>query len=122
MERIESSVGAGFPDVSAAGGGKQFLIETKVAKSGWLYFERFQIPFYMKRLKYTNGRGIYVIAADDDKLVVHHACDIVKAPKEPYKKWMRVKVEDIEHPLTVLEKPWSKAVMLQIAKILILAT
>lgn len=114
LERIESAVGTGFPDVSAAGGGKQFLIETKVAKpvdgQDFLYFERFQLSFYQKRLRYTEGTGIFIIAlcTQDDTIKVWGASAILDAKREPYKKWNRVKVSDIDSPLLTLLKPWTE--------------
>ena len=112
LERIESSVGTGFPDVSVAGGGKQFLIETKVAKpvgsADFLYFERFQLPFYQKRLKYTDGKGIFIVALCDDCFVVWKAIDVLNAPREKYRKWSRVEGNKIKNPLFCLPKPWPK--------------
>lgn len=123
LERIESAVGTGFPDVCAAGGGKQFLIETKVAKPGegrdWLYFERFQLAFYQKRLRYTNDKGIYIVAACDDLFNVWHAVDILNAPREPYRKWNRIDVKLIAQPLVFISKPWTKIQVLEAANMMI---
>jgi len=110
LERIESSVGTGFPDVSVAGGGKQFLIETKVSKIGegkeWLYFERFQLSFYAKRLRFTDDRGIYVIALCQNEIKFWHAKDLIDSPREPYKKWNRILLNTALEPFITLTKPW----------------
>jgi len=125
LERIESSVGTGFPDVSAAGGGKQFLIETKVAKpvdkDDFLYFERFQLSFYQKRLRYTKGGGIFIIAfcPQDETIKTWEASAILDAQREPYKKWNRIKVYNISRPIFSLVKPWSKFDMQSLGALMI---
>jgi len=120
LERIENSLGAGFPDVSAAGGGKQFLIETKVAKGEFIYFEKFQIPFYKKRLRYTNGKGIFVMAlCEANELMIWEASCFVDTKLEPYKKWNRVKVSDVDPPFIHLSGTLAKLSMQNVAKTLI---
>lgn len=120
LERIENAVGVGFPDVSAAGGGKQFLIETKVAKGEFLYFEKFQIPFYKKRYRYTDGKGIFIMALCEEKeLLVWDASVFVGATLEPYKKWNRVKVTEVADPFIRLTGNIPKLTMQGVAKKLI---
>lgn len=126
LERIESSVGTGFPDVSAAGGGKQFLIETKVSKQAdgrdYLYFERFQLSFYQKRLRYTEGKGVYIVAACNDLFNVWHAIDLVNSPREPYRKWNRIDIGACLPPFLSIKKPWSKDKIMDVAGALIKET
>lgn len=123
LERIESAVGTGFPDVSAAGGGKQFLIETKVAKMGegteWLYFERFQLPFYMRRLKYTDNKGVFVLALCSEGICLWKAGDILDSPREPYRKWMRVNLKEARPSVADIIPPFSMTMMFKLAKIMI---
>jgi hypothetical protein len=123
LERIESAVGTGFPDVSAAGGGKQFLIETKVAKVGegteWLYFERFQLPFYMKRLRYTNNKGVFVLAMCSSGVCLWRASDLIDSPREPYRKWTRIDLQLAAKPFSVVKGPFTKDRMLHLAEIMI---
>lgn len=119
LERIESAVGTGVPDISAAGGGKQFWIETKVEKSGYLYFERFQIPWMKKRSKYTNSRGIFVLALCEDTIKCFDAGVIISATREPYRKWSRIRTEDIDSCLWSQVKPWPNTTMEELAKLLV---
>lgn len=121
LERIESSVGTGFPDISAAGDGKQMLIETKVAKGEWLYFERFQLSFHKKRMRYTDGKGVFVLAMceNDTSIILWNSADVVKAPREPYKKWNRVKVSDIQNELMRIEGKWPRDQMQSMARLII---
>lgn len=124
LDRIENSIGSGFPDVSAAGQGRQFLIETKVSKFheglDYLFFERFQIAFYQRRLRYTNGKGVFIMALCnyDMDLAVYEASTIVAAPRESYKKWNLVNVNDLQ-PMRVVTKAFSQETMEGIAKMLI---
>ena len=125
LERIESSIGSGFPDVSAAGQDKQFLIETKVSKLSegrdMLYFERFQLAFYQKRLRYTSGKGVFVLALcnEDKDICLWDAVKILAAPREPYKKWNRVDVSSIGAPLWKESRPWGKPSMESLARVMI---
>ena len=128
LARIENSVGSGFPDISAAGDGKQFLIETKVAKvhmgDDTLFFEKFQIPFAMKRLRYTNKKGMFVIALckDEEEICVFVMQSVIAAPRSVYKKWTTVKLCDLGEPFARLERPFSVAMMNGIAEKMIRAS
>ena len=122
LERIESSIGSGFPDVCAAGKGKQFLIETKVSKLSegrdMLYFERFQLAFYQKRMRYTEGKGVFVLALcnENTDIKLWKADSVVDAPREPYKKWNRVAIDGISEPLFEGRKPWNRLCLELFAK------
>lgn len=125
MERIESSIGSGFPDVCAAGQGKQMLIETKVSKPSegrdMLYFERFQLAFYQKRLRYTDGKGVFILALcnENKDIRLWGAQTILDAPREPYKKWNRINIDGIGGTLWEQSKPWLKPSMESLAKTII---
>lgn len=125
LERIESSIGSGFPDVSAAGEGKQFLIETKVSKLSEgrdvLYFERFQLAFYQKRIRYTSGKGMFILALcnENKDIVLWDAPTILAAPREPYKKWNRINIAEIGLPIWEESRPWGKPSMISLARTMI---
>ncbi len=125
LERIESSVGTGFPDVCAAGGGKQFLIETKVSKlldgKEFLFFEKFQLPFHQKRLRYTEGKGVFVMALCNSGGVIYtwSSQTVLQAPRDTYKKWTRVDVANIGQPISILRRPWTTKTMEVLAELLI---
>ena len=128
LARIENSVGSGFPDISAAGDGKQFLIETKVAKvhmgDDTLFFEKFQIPFAMKRLRYTNKKGMFVMALckAEEEICVFTMAAVIAAQREVYKKWTIVKLTDLGTPFEVLERPFSVTMMCDMAEKMIRAS
>lgn len=122
MDRIENSIGNGFPDISCAGKGKQFFIESKVEKSGFVYFEKFQIPWMMTRLRYTDQKGVFVsVMADNEDRKIHtfEAKHIIATPREPYKKWVRLKITDIKETLSVIEAPFMSDKFTTLAKLLI---
>lgn len=128
LARIENSVGSGFPDISAAGMGKQFLIETKVSKvhAGYdsLFFEKFQIPFAMKRLRFTAGKGMFVMALcrDQEEIVVYNMSAIIAAERFVYKKWTVVPLPNIAVAFAVLERPFSVGAINAIAEKMIHAS
>lgn len=126
LERIENSVGSGFPDVSAAGDGSQFLIETKVAKTHGghecMFFERFQLPFYMKRLRYTRGKGIYVLTLNEEGnyIYAYAARDLLESHREAYKRWMTIRLDDVV-PIYMVNKTFTKDKMKGLARHLIIS-
>lgn len=101
------------------------MIETKVSKKGegfdWLYFERFQLPFYQKRRKYTHGKGIFILAlcSENTEIRLWNSRHILDAPREPYRKWNRIEVGNIEDPLLCFEKPWTVEDMRGMAHLMI---
>jgi hypothetical protein len=124
LDRIENSIGSGFPDLCAAGGGKQFLIETKVSKLlngvDSLFFEKFQLAFYMRRTACTGGKGVYIAALCNYEmdLCFYDAMQFNRVARHPYKKWNVVSVSDLT-PFVTLTKSFSKEKMLEIAQMLI---
>jgi hypothetical protein len=108
VERIENTLGS-VPDISYAVEGKQPWVETKTTKSGWIYFEKFQIPWFKKRMRSTNGGGIFVLLTDDDgsTLYLFHANTFVEAETEMYRKWRRIELWKVaDQALVCNKKPW----------------
>lgn len=95
--RVENELGSGTPDVfysiQRIGG----WIETKVAKGKYIYFEKFQMPWYRRHLKVGFDR-IFVVVLDDDVIKVWNARDVVRAPVESYEKWTVVHVSNLPQP------------------------
>jgi hypothetical protein len=107
-ERIENAATTGTPDINYALFPAQGWLETKVLKSGFLYFERFQIPWFSKRLRATGGHYVWVLATDQVSAFLYSATSILAAPREPYKKWVRVRSSDLQAVETVpLSGSWA---------------
>lgn len=94
--RVENAQGSGTPDINYAKLRTQGWVETKVAKGPWLYFERFQIPWMVARCKATEGRGVWVLAEIAGHAVLFSGPVIIAAPREPYRKWVRIRVDDLQ--------------------------
>ena len=98
--RIEDAIGSGVPDVNFATGSVNAWIELKIDRSGWLYFERFQLPWMRQRL--AHNRDVWVLVLNrttwdgvvKTKVKLHHASAIVKCPAVKKSKWACVKAEE----------------------------
>jgi hypothetical protein len=93
--RVENVQGSGTPDINFAKLRAQGWVETKTAKGSWLYFELYQIPWFISRLRATNGRFVWVLAEIAGYAYLFNASTITAAKREPHKKWVRIKVADI---------------------------
>lgn len=96
LVRVENAAETGTPDINYAIFPTQGWIETKVAKSGFLYFEKFQIPWFRKRIRATGGHHTWVLATEQVSAFLYSATEILAAPREPYKKWVRVRLSDVK--------------------------
>lgn len=96
---VQNTAESGTPDINYAIFPVSGWIETKVAKSGWLYFETFQIPWFRKRCRALKGTGVFVLAKVDGRPCLWPAMAIVKAERHPYRKWVRVRVEALVDPI-----------------------
>lgn len=103
-DRVENAVGSGMPDISYAIG-RQGWLETKVVHSGKIFFEKFQLPWFKKRLRHMDGKDLWVLAHDKDGVKLYAAADLTRAPREKYRKWTVVKTADV-CPLLVIKPPW----------------
>jgi len=101
---VQNSAESGTPDINYAIFPASGWIEAKVAKAGWLYFETFQIPWFRKRLRALQGHGVWVLARVGDETYLWSANAVVGAPREPYKKWVRCKVDDLGPALVTLSQ------------------
>lgn len=99
---VQNSAESGTPDVQFSIFPASGWIETKVAKSGWLYFETFQIPWFRKRARSAKGFGVWVLARIGSEIHLYLGTQIVDTPRETYKKWVRCKVSDLPDPIVRL--------------------
>lgn len=111
VQRIENSINPGCPDVYYSAEGQANWIETKIIKlrEGFncLWFEKFQIP-WMRRFFKTGFANIWVLGGyDDDRgtMIVYHCKEIINAPTHPYKKWVLVRLVDI-NAVFEMRKPY----------------
>lgn len=108
--RIENSTESGTPDINYAKQRAQGWIETKVAKGSFVYFELFQIPWFRRRLRATEGRYLWVLVENARTIVLYPASAVLAAPREPVRDWVRVRQEDLGAPVaeTSSDRPdWS---------------
>lgn len=110
--RIENVSESGTPDINYAIHGTQGWIETKVAKGPYLYFERFQIPWFRKRLRVTEGRHVWVLAKVGDHANLYPARVFIEAERSSYQKWTRVLTKDVTPQVVIdLNRPKWTAVI-----------
>lgn len=96
-DRIESSTSSGIPDVNWQIGEKSAWMELKVAKGSWVYFEIFQIPWHLKRADHSLTASTICIYSPEDKTIyLMHGLFLSHVKRFPYKKKIRVKLEDIK--------------------------
>lgn len=96
---VQNAAESGTPDINYAIFPVSGWIETKVAKSGWLYFETFQIPWFRKRIRALKGGGVFVLAKVNGNTCLWPAVAIIEAEREPYRKWTRVRVANLSDPI-----------------------
>lgn len=92
---VQNSAESGTPDINYAVLPRQGWIEVKVAKSGWLYFEKFQIPWIRKRHR-AFPFSVWVLARVGQEARLYSAEAILGADREPYGKWVRCRADSIE--------------------------
>jgi hypothetical protein len=102
--RIENAVGSGMPDINYAFWPRQGWCETKVVHGGKLFFEKFQLPWFRKRLRHTGGKDLWVLAYDKDATKLYAAADLIEAPREKIRKWTVVRTADVV-PLILVKCP-----------------
>ena len=88
--RIENIAADCALDINYAIQRAQGWIETKIAKSQWLYFERFQLPAMRKRARVLGGRGVWVVAEVNGAVHMWRATAVFTAKREAYEKWTRI--------------------------------
>lgn len=104
---VQNSAESGTPDINYAIFPRQGWIEVKVAKSGWLYFETFQIPWIRKRHR-AFPFSVWVLARVGQEAALFSAEAILGADCEPYRKWTRCRVDGLESVArTGLSGNWS---------------
>lgn len=106
FERVENAQGVGTADVSYAMNGVQGWIETKVEKGGHLYFEKFQIPWLLRRR--SHAEHIYVLAyfPKTSAVVLYDPQQLMWAEREVHGKWTRVRAQDLPDIMT-LSRPYA---------------
>lgn len=104
---VQNSAESGTPDLNYAVFPRQGWIEVKVAKSGWLYFEKFQIPWIRKRHR-AFPFSVWVLARIGQEAALYSAETILSVDTEPYRKWVRCRVESLTSiAQTGLSDDWS---------------
>lgn len=95
-DRLENGLAGGIPDTNYVVDGYHGWLETKVVHSGKVYFERFQLPWLLKRARDMRG-GLWVIATDDraQHLWLWGPDTLAKAPRVKDRKWLVLEVNDL---------------------------
>ena len=97
---------SGLPDVAYTIEGVHGWIELKVIHPGGkIFFERFQLPWFSQRLKPAKGKGLWILATDNNALFLYAAGEVLKAPRERVARWTVVKTSDLTSTVMGL-KPW----------------
>ena len=103
-DRVENSAASGMADVFYNIDGKTGWVETKLIKSGLIYFEKFQ-PQWIRKHSILGAR-IWVVAMDlRETIYFYYAADILVAPRTLIGKWATVRADDVT-PYLKMEKPY----------------
>lgn len=104
-DRVENSLGSGMSDVHYTIRGVSGWVETKVAKAGKIYFEKFQ-PNWMRKHIREGQSHIFVCVLDEDKtILLYRSSEIIDVPREVYKKWTVATIADLPEPEVRMPKP-----------------
>jgi hypothetical protein len=98
VDRVENLIASGMWDCHTCFNGVCGWVETKMEKSGKLYFERFQLNFASRQLR-AGATNLFVIAgrdARDGYMGVYHASTVLAVPRTVERKWLTIWVEDLE--------------------------
>lgn len=80
-------------------------MELKVIRSGKLHFEKFQLPWLLRRGRHT--KDLWVLAKGSDKIFLYEILELLQAPKEKYRKWTVIRQKDLE-PTVQGQHPWEE--------------
>lgn len=103
---VQNTAEAGTPDINYAVQSRQGWIEAKVAKSGWLYFEKFQIPWLRKRNR-ACPFSAWVLARVGSEARLYSAEAILGASRESYGKWVRCRADSVDCIAKATGDDWS---------------
>jgi hypothetical protein len=98
LDRVENTMGSGMWDIHLCCGGVHNWVETKMEKSGELFFERFQLSFARRQMN-SGATNLFVVAGRDSRnghMGVYHASTLLAAPRTLKAKWHVIRVEDLE--------------------------
>lgn len=105
-DRIENVLGSGISDVFYNIKGRVGWLETKVAKGGDVYFEKFQ-PNWMRKHLRCGFQHIFIVVLDKkESILLYSASDIVQAPMYPKDDWLIVQLSDLPRPLLEMPSPY----------------
>lgn len=104
-DRVENILVSGMADVFYnMGNGITGWVETKLIKSGLIYFEKFQPQWISKHSKI--GARIWIIAMDQKETIYFYQPRVIlSAPRTLVGKWITVRVTDIV-PYFEMYKPY----------------
>jgi hypothetical protein len=102
LTRVENGLGSGMADVLYAIGGRQGVIELKVAKNRWIKFEPFQAPWLLAQSEHSGGKGVWVLVLQEREphgiMTLFRASALNRVHLYPLPKdaGVRVNLDDIE--------------------------
>lgn len=79
-ERVENSVGSGTPDVNYAIEGVEGWIELKLCRGDSLHFEKYQLPWHVRRLKHNSRLYVMAYAPKSNMLYLYNSAYITSLP------------------------------------------
>jgi len=104
--RVENAMVGSLPDIHYCIDGRLGWIETKLIKSGKIYFEKFQAPWVSKQEK-AGCKHLFILAGvnDNSLMYLYDYREAIRAPREIIGKWRVIKMSDLT-PLLTLDKPY----------------
>lgn len=114
VSKNENAAATGSPDYEYVINGTSGWFEAKVVHGSAILFEKFQLPWMRKRVRETGVRNVWVLVSDAAAIHLYESETVVRAPREPYRKWVRVRLDDISPRLSLLSKPYDWALMARV--------
>lgn len=105
-DRVENTLGSGMSDVFYNIGGKVGWLETKVAKGGDVYFEKFQPNWMRKHVRQGFDRMFVVILDKSESILLYRAEDVLSVPMYAKNDWLIVQMDDLPHPVVDMTAPY----------------
>lgn len=114
VSKNENAAATGSPDYEYVINGTSGWFEAKVVHGSFVLFEKFQLPWMRKRVRETGVRNIWVLVSDATSVYLFESETLVRAPREPYRKWVRVNIRELSPRLSLLTKPYDWALVARV--------
>lgn len=107
-DRVENAIVSGMADVYYNIAGETGWIETKIAKSRTIFFEKFQLAWIGKH--YRQGARIFVVVLDAKETIHFYPAGVIlRATRTPNGKFVTINMDELPSVFNIMApyKSWN---------------